>query len=157
MQAQVRTVEELEKLEGKTYRELTLLCHLPNVRRIYPNTTEQTRMMAAYMYFVLFELITGLKASQTGCATEFRCQMMPFKRLVTGKRQPSGPGRSSNVNGKSSKSLGEVAKMEGGTPAKQRRMTRSATATKPATLAKPTGRGRFGGKGGRQKKMLEIE
>ena len=30
VQVQVRMVEELEKLEGKTYRELTLLCHLPN-------------------------------------------------------------------------------------------------------------------------------
>ena len=66
---QVRTVEELEKLEGKTYRECTLLCHLPNFRRIYPNATEQTRMIAAYIYFVLYEQITGLKSSQTGCAT----------------------------------------------------------------------------------------
>ena len=109
MQVQVRTVEELEKLEGKTYRECTLLCHLPNFRMIYPNATEQTRMMAAYIYFILYEQITGLKASQTGCATEFRCQTMPFKRLVTGKRQPSGPGRLSDVKGKSSRSLGEVA------------------------------------------------
>ena len=30
VQVSIRTVEELEKLEGKTYRELTLLCHLPN-------------------------------------------------------------------------------------------------------------------------------
>ena len=140
----------MEKLEGKMYRELTLLCHLPNFRRIYPNATEQTRMMAAYIYFILYEQITGLKASQTGCATDFRCQTTPFKRLVTGKRQPGGPGRSSDVKGKSSRSLGEVVEMEGGTPTKQRRTTRSATATKPTAPAKPTGRGR--GKGGRPKK-----
>ena len=144
-------VQELEKLEGKMYRECTLLCHLPNFRRIYPNATEQTRMMAAYIYFVLYEQLTGLKASQTGCATEFRCQTTPFKRLVTGKRQPGRPGRSSNVKGKSSRSLGEVAELEGGTPAKQRRMTRSATATKPAAQAKPTGTGRGRSKGGRPK------
>ena len=42
VQVLVRTVEELKKLEGKTYRELTLLCHLPNFRRIFPNATEQT-------------------------------------------------------------------------------------------------------------------
>ena len=41
VQVQVRTVEELEKLEGKTYRELTLLCHLPNFRRIYHKATER--------------------------------------------------------------------------------------------------------------------
>ena len=34
VQVSIRTVEELEKLEGKTYRELTILCHLPNFRRI---------------------------------------------------------------------------------------------------------------------------
>ena len=27
---EIRTVEEMERLEGKTYRELTLMCHLPN-------------------------------------------------------------------------------------------------------------------------------
>ena len=40
VQVQVRTLEELEKMEGKTYRKLTLLCHLPNFRTTYPNTTE---------------------------------------------------------------------------------------------------------------------
>ena len=97
VQVQVRTVEEMEKMEGKTYRELTLMCHLPNFKRIYPNATEQTRMMAVYIYFVLYEQITGTRASQTGCATDFRCLMTPFKRLVTGKKQPGGPGRSSEV------------------------------------------------------------
>ena len=29
--------------------------------------------MAAYMYCVLYEQITGIRASQTGCATDFRC------------------------------------------------------------------------------------
>ena len=134
------------KLEGKTYRELTLSHHLPNFRAIYPNTNEQTRTMAAYIYFVLYEQITSLKPSQTGCATEFRCQTMPFKRLITRKRQPSRPGRSSEVKGGSSRKLEEVAKMEGATPTKQRkRMTRSSTVAKPAAPTK-TDKGR--GKGG---------
>ena len=97
IQVQDRTVEEMEKMEGKTYRELTLLCHLLNFKRIYPNATEQTRTMAANIYFVLYEQITGTRASQTGCATDFRCRMMPFKRLVTGKKQPGGPGRSNGA------------------------------------------------------------
>ena len=136
VQVQVRMVEELEKLEGKTYRELTLLCHLPNFRRIYHNTTEQTRMMAAYIYFVLYEQITGLRPSQTGCAVEFRCGATPFKRLITGKRQPGGPGRSSEAKGGSSRQLEEVTEM-GATPAKQRRK-----ATKIPAAAKPASRGR---------------
>ena len=99
----------MERMEGKTYRELTLMCHLPNFKRINPNAKEQTRTMAAYIYCVLYEQITGIRASQTGCTTYFRCQTMPFKRLITGKRQPSRPGRSSEARGGSSRSLEEVA------------------------------------------------
>ena len=99
VQVQVRTVEKMEKMEGKTYRELTLMCHLPNFKRMNPNAKDQTRTMAAYIYFILYEQITGIRASQTGCATDFRCPMMLFKRLITGKKQPSGPGRLSEVRG----------------------------------------------------------
>ena len=53
VQVQVRTVEEMEKIEGKTYRELTLMCILPNFKRINPNAKEQTRTMAVYIYFIL--------------------------------------------------------------------------------------------------------
>ena len=138
VKVEIRTVEEMERMEGKTYRELTLMCHLPNFKRINPNANEQTRTMAAYMYCVLHEQITGIRASQTGCATDFKCQTTPFKRLITGKRQPSGPGRSSAARGGSSRSLEDVAEMEGAPPAKRtRKATKSATATK----ATPKGRG----------------
>ena len=60
--------------------------HLPNAKKIYSNATDQTRTMAAFMYFVLYEQITGLKASQTGCSRDFKCQGTPFKRLVTRKK-----------------------------------------------------------------------
>ena len=137
VKVEIRTVEEMEKMEGKTYRQLTLMCHLPNFRRINPNAKEQTRTMAAYMYCVLYEQITGVRASQTGCATDFKAPTTPFKRLITGKRQPSGPGRSSEARGGSSRSLEEVAEMEGATPAKRTRK-----ATKSATTVKVTPKGR---------------
>ena len=137
VKVEIRTVEEMERMEDKTYRELTLMCHLPNFKRINPNTKEQTRTMATYMYCVLYEQITGIRASQTGCATDFRCQTTPFKRLITGKRQPGGPGRSSEARGGSSRSLEEVAEMEGAPPAKRTRK-----ATKSATAAKATPKGR---------------
>ena len=138
VKVEIRTVEEMEKMEGKTYRELTLMCHLPNFKRINPNAKEQTRTMAAYIYCILYEQITGIRASQTGCTTDFRCPTMPFKRLITGKRQPGRPGRSSEARGGSSRSLEEVAKMEGPTPAKRtRKASKSATATKST----PKGRG----------------
>ena len=88
VKVEIRTVEEMERMEGKTYRELTLMCHLPNFKRINPNANEQTRTMAAYMYCVLHGQITSIRASQTGCAMDFKCQTTPFKRLITGKRQP---------------------------------------------------------------------
>ena len=133
----------MERMEGKTYRELTLICHLPNFKRINSNTKKQTRTMATYIYCVLYEKITGIRASQTGCATDFRCPMTPFKRLITGKRQPSGPGRLSEARGGSSRSLEEVAKMEGTTPVKRtRKATKSATPAK--AKATPKGRGMKG-------------
>ena len=138
IQVQIRTMEEMEKMEGKTYRELTLMCHLPNFKRINPNAKEQTRTMAAYIYFVLYEQITSIRAPQTGCTTNFRCPMTPFKRLITGKKQPGGPGRSSKARGGSSRSLEEVAKMEGPTPAKR---TRKASKSAAATTFIPKGRG----------------
>ena len=139
---QVRTVEEMEKIEGKTYRELTLMCHLPNFKRINPNAKEQTRMMAVYIYFVLFEQITGTRASQTGCATDFRCQTTPFKRLVTGKKQPGRPGRSSEARGGSSRSLEEVTKMEGATPTKRTRRVSKPVAATTTTLKGRSWKGR---------------
>ena len=138
VKVEIRTVEEMERIEGKTYRELTLMCHLPNFKRINPNAKEQTRTMAAYMYCILYEQITSIRASQTGCTTDFRCPTTPFKRLITGKRQPGGPGRSSEARGGSSRSLEDVAEMEGVPPAKRtRKATKSATATK----ATPKSRG----------------
>ena len=139
VKVEIRTVEEMERMEGKTYKELTLMCHLPNFKRINPNAKEQTRTMATYIC-ILYEQITSIRASQTGCATDFRCPTTPFKRLITGKRQPGRPGRSSEARGGSSKSLEEVAEMEGPTPAKKTRKE-SKLAT---TTSTPKGRGMKG-------------
>ena len=129
VQVSVRTIKEEEQLKNKTYRDVTLSTHLPDFRRLNPNATKQMRTLAAFMYFVLYEQITGLQASQMGCATEFRCQTTPFMRLVTGKKQPGRPGRGQAT--KSERSLEEVAEMEGGTPAKK---------AKGTPKAKPKGR-----------------
>ena len=121
---EIRTVEEMEKMEIKTYRQLTLMCHLPNFKRINPNAKEQTRTMAAYMYCVLYEQITGIRVSQTGCATDFKALTPPFKRLITGKRQPGGPGRSSEARGGSSRSLKMSPREQGRQPNQQQQRKR---------------------------------
>ena len=74
--------------------------------------------MAAFIYFVLHEQITGKQKSQTGCSAEFKCQMTPFKHLVTGKKQPGGPGRLGET-GKSGRKLEDIAAMEGSTSTKE--------------------------------------
>ena len=122
--------------------------HLPDFRRLNPNATEQTRTLAAFMYFVLYEQITGLQAVQTGCATDFRCQTTPFKRLVTGKKQPGGPGRGQAT--KLTRSLEEVAEIEGGTPVKKAKSTPKAKpkSTPKAPPRPPSSRrGRSRGRG----------
>ena len=148
VQVSVRTIEEEEQLENMTYRDVTLRTHLLNFRRLYPNATEQTRTLAVFMYFVLYEQITGLHTSQTGCATEFRCQTTPFKRLVTGKKQPGGPGRGQTT--KSIRSLEEVAEIEGSTPAKKAKGTPKAKPkSTPKAPPRPSSsrRGRSRGRG----------
>ena len=144
VKVEIRTVEELERMEGKTYRDLTLMCHLPNFKRINPNAKEQTRTMATYIYCVLYEQITGVRASQTGCIMDFKCLMTPFKRLITRKRQPGRPGRLREGRGRSTRSLEDVAEMEGPTLSNRMR-----TATKSATAAKPKPKPKSGGKKGK--------
>ena len=149
VQVSIRTIEEEEQLQNMTYRDVTLRTHLPDFRRLNPNATEQTRTLAAFMYFVLYEQITRLQAAQTGCATDFRCQTTPFKRLVTGKKQPGGPGRGQAT--KSTRSLEEVAEIEGGTPAKKAKNTpkakpKSTLKVPPRPPSSRRGRGRGRGK-----------
>ena len=121
-------------MECKTYRELTLEQHLPDYKRIYPNATEQSRTMVAFIYYLLYKQITGFQKSQTGCATEFRCQMTPFKRLITGKKQPGGPGRSMTL--RSRRSIEQVKEMERGTPAEQRKVASKLTHGRGKTTPK---------------------
>ena len=116
MQISVRTFKEEEQAKCMTYREVTLLTHLPNYKKLNPNANEQTETLAAFMYYVLYEQITGLQKSQTGCTVEFGCQTTPFKRLVTGKKQPGGPSKP--AVSRSGRNIAEVVEMEGATPAK---------------------------------------
>ena len=81
---------------------------------------------------------SSLQKAQTGCAKEFQYQTTPFKRLITGKKQPGGLGRTKE---KSERTLEEVEELEQGTPAKQRKITTRSS----------HGRGKGRGKGGKNK------
>ena len=94
--------------------------------------------MAAFMYYVLHEQITGKQKSQTGCSAEFGCRMTPFKCLVTGKKQPGRQDRAARER-RSQRTLGQVAEMEGEPAAK-----------KPKPTPGKRGRGRGKGQGNSQ-------
>ena len=147
VQVQVRTVEEMEKMEGKTYRELTLMCHLPNFKRIYPNTTEQTRTMAAYIYFVLYEQITGTRASQTGCTTNFRCPDDAIQEIGNREETAWWTRQVERGERRIQQKPGRSHEMEGTPPTKRTRK-----ASKPATATTTTPKGR-GSKRPRQKEL----
>ena len=134
VQVSVRIIEEEEQLKNMTYREVTLLTHLPNYRRL-PKHEWTDKTLAEFMYYILYEQITGLQASQTGCAAEFRCQTTPFKRLGTGKKQPGGPDRSSDT--KSGRNIDGVEAMEGATPAKSEESHTEASNTETTQRKRP--------------------
>ena len=67
VQVMVRMRIKEEALQGKTYQELSLTQHLPNYKKLQPSATDQTRTMAAFMYFVLYKQLPGKAKSQQGC------------------------------------------------------------------------------------------
>ena len=75
-----------------------------------------------------YDTVHTLCEAQQNFAVDFKCPMTPFKRLITGKRQPGGPGRSSEARGGSSRSLEEVRSQEGAPPAKRTRKATKSTA-----------------------------
>ena len=112
----VRTRSKEEALQGKTYQELSLTQHLPNYKKLHPSATDATRTMATFMYYALYKQLTGKAKSQQGCLDEFGCKTTMFKHLVTGKKQPGGPGRGKGERGKSSQTTEEVQQLESGEP-----------------------------------------
>ena len=93
VQVMVTTRSKEEAIQGKTYHNLSLTQHLPNYKKLQPSATDATRTIATFMYYALYKQLTGKVKSQWGCSEEFGCKTTQFKHLVTGKKQPGGPGR----------------------------------------------------------------
>ena len=117
IQVSVKTKAQEEQFSEMTYCEMVLKCHLPNEDKL-KNENRYTRLLATFIYFALYKQITGKTPTQEACATQFDCGTTPFKRLVTGVKQPCGPGRPKG--GKLAKSVEDVkeAKEEGEPPSK---------------------------------------
>ena len=93
VQVMVRMRSEEEAIQGKMYQELLLTQHLPNHKKLQLSMTDATRTMAAFMYYALHKQLTAKAKSQQACLDDFDCKTTLFKCLVTGKKQPGGPGR----------------------------------------------------------------
>ena len=120
VQVMVRTRSEEEALQGKMYQELSLTEHLPNHKKVQLSMTDAMRTMATFMHYALHKQLTGKARSQQACSEDFGCKTNPFKCLVTGKKQPGGPGRGKGEKGKSTGTVEEVKKTESGEPALKR-------------------------------------
>ena len=128
VQVMVRTRSKEEALQGKMYQELSLTQHLPNHKKLQLSMTDAMRTMATFMYYALHKQLTGKAKSQQACSDDFDCKTTPFKHLVTGKKQPDGPGRGKSGKGKSSQTTEEVKQLESGEqPEKKPRHGRSST------------------------------
>ena len=120
-----------------TYSDMITQYHLPMLSKV-ANETEATRQMAAFMYFMLYNMIMRKPISQEKCATLFKVQYSSFRRTVSGRKQPSG---SHTIKEKKLKALAEAK----GTPTAP--TTRSQTSTSKGSTPKSShGRGKSGKK-----------
>ena len=72
-----------------TYGNMITQYHLPTPSKV-ANETEATRQMAAFMYFMLYNMIMCKPISQEKCTTLFKVQYSSFRRTVSGRKQPGG-------------------------------------------------------------------
>ena len=118
VQVTVTTKEQDKKQAGLSGEEMVILEHLPEAEGWKVGRPADERMMAAWLYFVLYKQVTGSTAGQDKCADKFGCSVTQFKRMVTGKWQEGGKrkeetkGVSKTAKKRQSKRLEELAKQE---------------------------------------------
>ena len=120
VQVMVTTKEQDRKQVGLSGEEMVIIEHLPDAEGWKVGRQPGERMMAGWLYFVLYKQVTGSMAGQDNCAEKFGCSTTQFKRMITGKWQEGGKrkeeakGTSSEVKKRKSKRLEELAEQERG-------------------------------------------
>ena len=120
LQVTVTTKEQDKKQAGLSGEEMVILEHLPKAEGWKVGRPADERMMAAWLYFVLYKQVTGSTAGQDKCADKFGCSITQFKRMVTGKWQEGGKRKEETksvsriAKKRKSKRLEELAKEERG-------------------------------------------
>ena len=90
VQVTVTTREQEKKQAGVTGEEMVVMEHLPEADPWKLGRKPNVKMMAAWLYFILYKQVTGSTAGQDKCAEKFSCSVTQFKRMVTGKWQEGG-------------------------------------------------------------------
>ena len=120
IQVTVTTKEQDKKQVGLSGEEMVITQHLPNVDSWKVGHQTGVKMMAGWLYFVLYKQVTGSTAGQDKCAEKFHCSTTQFKRLITGKWQEGGKRKeetksvSEAKKKRKSKRLEEIAEQERG-------------------------------------------
>ena len=118
VQVTVTTKEQDKKQAGLSGEEMVITQHLPNVEGWKLGHQTGVKMMAGWLYFVLYKQVTGSTAGQDKCAKKFGCSTTQVKRMITGKWQEGGKrkeetkGVSEAKKVRKSKRLEELAKQE---------------------------------------------
>ena len=115
VQVTVTTKEQDKRQAGLSGEEMVIIQHLPDAEGWKVGRQPGERMMAGWLYFVLYKQVTGSTAGQDKCAEKFGCSTKQFKRMITGKWQEGGKrkeetkGTSSEAKKRKSKRLEELA------------------------------------------------
>ena len=91
IQVTVTSRDQAEAAEGKPLQELAIARHTPDPQALPKECSESTRVLTAFLSFVLQRQITGQQATAATCAEAFECDVTLMERLATGKKA-SGKG-----------------------------------------------------------------
>ena len=120
VQVTVTTKKQDKRQAGLSGEEMVIIQHLPDTEGWKVGQQPGERMMAGWLYFVLYKQVTGSTAGQDKCAEKFGCSTTQFKRMITGKWQDGGKRKeetksiSSEAKKRKSKRLEDLAKQERG-------------------------------------------
>ena len=91
IQVTVTSRVQAEVAEGKPLQALASVRHTPDPQVLPADCAESTRILAAFLSFVLQGQITGQQATAAACGEAFECNVTIMEQLTTGKKA-SGKG-----------------------------------------------------------------
>ena len=91
IQVTVTSRDQTEVAEGKPLQELAMAHHTPDPQALPADCAESTRILAAFLSFVLQGQITGQQVTAATCGEAFECDVTIMEHLAIGKKA-SGKG-----------------------------------------------------------------